>query len=41
LIGLKTFSSASTFAHCFKNYKMGTIIGQETRGWYGDKITAI
>lgn len=43
LTSLKTFSSASTFAQCFKNYKMGTIIGEETGGWivaYGDKITA-
>ncbi len=43
LISLKTFSSASTFAQCFKYYKMGTIIGEETGGWivtYGDKITA-
>jgi hypothetical protein len=43
LTSLKTFSSASTFAQCFKHYKMGTIIGEETGGWivaYGDKITA-
>jgi C-terminal processing protease CtpA/Prc len=42
LTSLKTFSSASTFAQCFKNYKMGTIVGEETGGWivaYGDKIT--
>ena len=41
LTSLRTFSSASNFAQCFKNYKMGTIIGEETGGWivcYGDKI---
>lgn len=41
LTSLKTFSSASTFAQCFKSYKMGAIIGEETGGWivaYGDKI---
>jgi len=29
------------FAQCFKNYSLGTIIGEETGGWivsYGDKI---
>ena len=42
LTSLKTFSSASTFAQCFKHYKLGTIVGEETGGWivaYGDKIT--
>lgn len=42
LTSLKTFSSASSFAQCFKHYKMGKIIGEETGGWilsYGDKIT--
>ena len=42
LTSLRTFSSASNFAQCFKNYKMGTIVGEETGGWivsYGDKIT--
>ena len=41
LTSLRTFSSASNFAQCFKNYKIGTIIGEETGGWivcYGDKI---
>jgi hypothetical protein len=41
LTSIKTFSSASSFAQCFKHYKMGTIIGEETGGWivsYGDKI---
>jgi hypothetical protein len=43
LTSIKTFSSASTFAQCFKHYKMGSIIGEETGGWmvaYGDKISA-
>lgn len=42
LTSLRTFSSASNFAQCFKNYKMGTIVGEETGGWivcYGDKIS--
>ncbi len=42
LTSLNTFSSASDFAQCFKHYKMGTIIGEETGGWivsYGDIIT--
>ena len=41
LTSLRTFSSASNFAQCFKNYKMGTIIGEKTGGWivcYGDKV---
>ncbi len=41
LTGLRTFSSAANFAQCFKHYKMGTIIGEETGGWivsYGDKV---
>jgi Peptidase family S41 len=41
LTSIRTFSSASSFAQCFKHYKMGTIIGEETGGWivsYGDKI---
>lgn len=41
LTSLRTFSSASNFAQCFKNYKMGIIVGEETGGWivcYGDKI---
>ena len=36
-----TFSSAADFAQCFKYYKMGKIIGEETGGWlvcYGDNI---
>ena len=38
-----TFSSAASFAQCFKYYKMGKIIGEETGGWivcYGDIISA-
>jgi hypothetical protein len=41
LTGIRTFSSAMNFAQCFKNYSLGTIIGEETGGWivsYGDKI---
>ena len=41
LTRLKTFSSASNFAQCFKHYKIGTVVGEETGGWivaYGDKI---
>jgi len=37
-----TFSSAASFAQCFKYYKMGKIIGEETGGWivcYGDNIS--
>ena len=36
-----TFSSASSFAAAFKNYNIGTIVGEETGGWlisYGDNI---
>jgi len=38
-----TFSSAAFFAQCFKYYKMGKIIGEETGGWmvsYGDHVFA-
>jgi hypothetical protein len=38
-----TFSSAASFAQCFKFYKMGKIIGEETGGLlvcYGDVINA-
>lgn len=38
-----TFSSAADFAWCFKHYKMGKIIGEETGGWglcYGDNVYA-
>ncbi|OGC64648.1 hypothetical protein A2326_00005 [candidate division WWE3 bacterium RIFOXYB2_FULL_41_6] len=41
LTSTTTFSSATDFAQCFKYYKMGKIIGQETGGWivcYGDII---
>lgn len=44
LTSVSTFSSASDFAQCFKYYKMGTIIGQETGGWivcYGDVISGV
>jgi len=43
LTGISTFSSAASFAQCFKYYKMGKIIGEETGGWiihYGDVINA-
>jgi C-terminal processing protease CtpA/Prc len=43
LTSASTFSSAADFANCFKHYKMGTIIGEETGGWvdcYGDLIPA-
>ena len=43
LTGISTFSSAGSFAQCFKYYKMGKIIGEETGGWiihYGDVINA-
>ncbi len=42
LTSWRTFSSAANFAQCFKHYKMGTIVGEETGGWivcYGDKVT--
>lgn len=42
LTGTRTFSSAMNFAQTFKQYKLGTIIGEETGGWlvsYGDKVT--
>ena len=37
-----TFSSAADFAQCFKYYKMGTVIGEETGGLivsYGDIVS--
>jgi len=43
LTSISTFSSAACFAQCFKYYKMGKIIGEETGGWiihYGDVINA-
>lgn len=43
LINLKTYSSASDFAQCFKHYKRGMIIGEETGGLiksYGDIVSA-
>lgn len=42
LTGTRTFSSAMNFAQAFKQYKIGTIIGEETGGWlvsFGDKVT--
>lgn len=36
-----TFSSAADFAWCFKHYKMGKVVGEETGGWgfcYGDNV---
>ena len=38
-----TFSSAADFAQCFKHYKMGTVVGEETGGLivsYGDIVPA-
>lgn len=43
LINLETYSSASDFAQCFKYYKRGMIIGEETGGLiksYGDIVSA-
>jgi len=43
LINLQTYSSASDFAQCFKHYKRGIIIGEETGGLvksYGDIVSA-
>lgn len=43
LINLETYSSASDFSQCFKYYKRGTIIGEETGGLiksYGDIVSA-
>jgi len=43
LTSTNTFSSAAFFAQCFKYYKMGQIIGEETGGWmvhYGDLVFA-
>ncbi|WP_447642591.1 MULTISPECIES: S41 family peptidase [Chitinophagaceae] len=43
LINSQTYSSASDFAQCFKFYKRGTIIGEETGGLiksFGDIVTA-
>ena len=40
LTSLETFSSGADCAMLFKDYKIGTIVGQETGGWptsYGDK----
>ncbi len=44
LVNIETYSSAADFAQCFKYYKRGIIIGQETGGLiksYGDIVTAI
>ncbi len=43
LVNLQTYSSAADFAQCFKHYKRGTIIGEETGGLiksYGDIVPA-
>lgn len=43
LVNLQTYSSASDFAQCFKYYKRGIIIGEETGGLiksYGDIVPA-
>jgi len=43
LTGISTYSSAASFAQCFKNYKMGKVIGEETGGCiihFGDVIVA-
>lgn len=43
LTDIKTYSSAADFAQCFKYYKRGVIIGQETGGLiksYGDIVSA-
>jgi hypothetical protein len=43
LTSINTYSSAASFAQCFKHYKMGEIIGEETGGWiihYGNLVMA-
>ncbi|MCJ8209602.1 S41 family peptidase [Mucilaginibacter sp. RS28] len=43
LVNIETYSSASDFAQCFKYYKRGIVIGEETGGLiksYGDIVTA-
>lgn len=43
LTSIRTFSSASDFAWCFKYFNMGKIVGEETGGFivcFGDIITA-
>lgn len=43
LVNIQTYSSASDFAQCFKYYKRGIIIGEETGGLvksYGDIVPA-
>lgn len=43
LTSITTYSSAASFAQCFKHYKMGKIIGEETGGWiihYGNLVSA-
>jgi hypothetical protein len=43
LVNIETYSSAADFAQCFKFYKRGVIIGEETGGLiksYGDIVTA-
>jgi hypothetical protein len=43
LVNIETYSSASDFAECFKYYKRGMIIGEETGGLvksYGDIVPA-
>ncbi|MCC8423807.1 S41 family peptidase [Mucilaginibacter sp. UR6-11] len=42
LVNLQTYSSAADFAQCFKYYKRGTVIGEETGGLvksYGDIVS--
>lgn len=43
LVSTYTFSSAADFVQCFKHYRMGTVIGEETGGLivsYGDIVSA-
>jgi len=43
LVNIETYSSAADFAQCFKYYKRGIVIGEETGGLiksYGDIVTA-
>lgn len=43
LVNIETYSSAADFAQCFKYYKRGVIIGEQTGGLiksYGDIVTA-
>jgi hypothetical protein len=43
LVNVETYSSAADFAQCFRHYKRGVVIGEETGGLiksYGDIVTA-